>query len=207
MSSHDKIMKDLIRRKVQETKTELILDAVSDFFEKVGFTEPTMQDIAKAVGLSVGALYKFFPSKEALFFAYITHQIKKFHTAVTEACRFIDDPEKCLVLFIRQKFSTFASKRKALEDPVIGDPLFFVKMNTEKFNPAEPVYLFLAEQFEKLSLHKPLKSKNHMKTAYLFNAATMGYIEYWLNFGGELEEKAEEVFERFMTGIEAEVCR
>jgi AcrR family transcriptional regulator len=195
------MMKDKIRQKVLETKKELILDAVSDYFEKSGFTEPKMQEIAKAVGISVGALYRYFPSKEALFFAYVSHQIVKFHREITEACKEIDDPRQCLVLFIQHKFATFASKRKALEDPVIGDPLFFVKMNVKKENPASPIYEFLAEQFEKLAQNTPLKTSNYMKTAYLFNAATVGYIEYWLNFGGELEEKAEEVFERFLTGI------
>ncbi|WP_353662655.1 TetR/AcrR family transcriptional regulator [Hydrogenimonas sp. SS33] len=196
-------LKHKIRSRVEETKREIILDAVSDYFETVGFSEPKMQDIAKAVGISVGALYKLFPSKEELFFAYIGHQIELFHRRLLQLCEGEEDPERCLVLYIQLKFSTFASKRKAIEDPVIGDPLFFVKMNTRQINPAAPIFDFLARQFEKLAAKKRLKTANYMKTGYLLNGATMGYIEYWLNFGGELEEKAEEVFERFMNGIEA----
>ncbi|WP_201352900.1 TetR/AcrR family transcriptional regulator [Hydrogenimonas urashimensis] len=202
MSTHTTV-KHKIRQKVEEAKKEIILDAVSDYFETVGFSEPKMQDIAKAVGISVGALYKLFPSKDALFFAYVGHQIEQFSRKLADMCEDVKDPQKCLVLYIQLKFSTFASKRKAIEDPVIGDPLFFVKMNTRKENPAAAIFEFLAEQFERLARKKPLKSSNHMKTAYLFNAATMGYIEYWLNFGGGLEEKAEEVFDRIMNGIGA----
>ena len=194
-------MKELIRQKLKETKSELVLNAVSDYFDRVGFDKPTMQDIAKEVEISVGALYKLFPSKDALFFAYIRHQIRQFHRELTAKAASLDTPEQRLTLYIRLKFATFASKRKAIEDPVLGDPLFFAKMNTHKENPAEPIYRFLAEQFEALNLHLPLVSDNHMKTAYLFNAYTMGHIEYWLNFGGELEERAEEVFEHFLRGI------
>jgi AcrR family transcriptional regulator len=196
-------MKETIRQKLKETKSELILQAVSDYFDRRGFEKATMQEIAKEVGVSVGALYKLFPSKEDLYFAYITYQIRRFYEELMAESASLEDPRERLLLYIQLKFSTFASKRKAIEDPVLGDPLFFVKMNTRKENPAEPIFRFLADQFDILSRTLPLKSSNHMKTAYLFNSATMGYIEYWLNYGGELEEKAEEVFERFMTGIQA----
>ncbi len=197
-------MKDTIRQKLKETKSALILEVVSDYFDREGFDRATMHDIAREVGISVGALYKLFPSKEALFFAYISYQISRFYHELIEKSAKLKTPKERLILYIRLKFATFASKRKAIEDPVLGDPLFFVKMNTRKDNPAKPIFNFLAQEFEALSKSTPLKSSSHMKTAYLFNAATMGYIEYWLNFGGELEERAEEVFDRFMTGIKIE---
>ncbi|WP_456427812.1 TetR/AcrR family transcriptional regulator [Nitratifractor sp.] len=190
-----------IRQKLKETKSELVLNAVSDYFDRVGFDRPTMQEIAKAVGISVGALYKLFPSKEALYFAYIDHQIRRFHQELLQKSAAAESPRERLLLYIRLKFAAFASKRKALEDPVLGDPLFFVKMNTRKENPAQPIFHFLAEQFSLLHRSLPLRSEDHLQTAYLFNGYTMGQIEYWLNVGGELESKAEEVFESFLQGI------
>ena len=194
-------MKEAIRKKLQETKSELILDAVSDYFDRVGYSQPTMQEIAKELGISVGALYKLFPSKDALFFAYVRHQIQRFHRELLEKSAALASPEEKLILYVRLKFETFASKRKAIEDPILGDPLFFLKMNTRRENPAEPIYRFLAEAFGELHERTPLRSDNHLKTAFLFNGHTMSYIEYWVHFGDRLEESAEEVFEIFLKGM------
>ncbi len=194
-------MKEKIRQKMQETKADLVLEHVSDYFDKVGFSQATMQEIASAVGISVGALYKLFPSKDALLSAYVEHQIRQFDKALRTACLPLTDPRKCLILFIQMKFSTFASKKKALEDPVLGDPFFFLKIHTKKADAAESIMRFLAEQFDRLQKEVPFKSENHLKTAYLFNSYTMGYIEYWVNYGGKLEEKAESVLERFLHGL------
>ena len=88
----------------------------------------------------------------------------------------------------------------AIEDPVVGDPLFFFKMNTQKSDPAKPIFEFLAKLFERLDSVQPLKERNYMKLAYLFNAYTIGYIEYWINYDEELE-KASIVVEEFLEGM------
>jgi AcrR family transcriptional regulator len=200
-------MKDLIRKKVQETKSELVLAAVSEYFDEVGFEKPKMQDIAKAVGISVGALYKLFPSKDALFFAYITYQINLFYKTLEEATRFIDDPIEVLKIYIKLKITTFISKKKAIQDPILGDPLFFLKMNIHKENPAQPVYDFLSVQFEKLSQTMTLKKIAPMQLAYIFNGHIIAYIEYWINFDGELESKEDEMLATFLEGIKEPPCR
>ena len=48
-----------------DTKTR-ILDAAESCFASSGFHSTTMQDICKAAGISAGALYVYFASKEAL---------------------------------------------------------------------------------------------------------------------------------------------
>jgi AcrR family transcriptional regulator len=47
-----------------------ILDTALKLFRRRGFERTTMRDIAGAAGLSVGAAYHYFPSKEALVHAY-----------------------------------------------------------------------------------------------------------------------------------------
>lgn len=194
-------VKELIREKVIETKKSLVLQKVSEYFEEVGFDNVKMQDIAEHTGLSVGALYNLFPSKDELFFEYIEYQIKRFHEELISASTGIDDPREALEKFVELKFSAFASKKEAIEHPVVGDPLFFLKMNTRKSEPAAPIYLYLSEIFARLDASEPLKNKDHLKTAYLFNAYTTGFIEYWLNSGGELDEDASEVVDIFLSGM------
>ncbi len=194
-------MKELIKKRVLEAKKNIVLEKVSEYFDAFGFENAKMQEIANHTGLSVGALYKLFPSKERLFFEYISYQIEKFHSELVRLCSNIDEPRDMLKKFVEHKFSTFVSKKKAIEDPVLGDPLFFLKLNTRKSDPAGPIYEFLSDVFLKLNEKEPLKSSDHMKTAYLFNAYTMGFIEYWLNTGTKLDDDAAEVVERFLVGM------
>jgi len=62
------------KRRPDETKAEAtrrhLLDQALALFQKHGVEATTMRDIAKAAGLSLGAAYYYFPSKEALVFAY-----------------------------------------------------------------------------------------------------------------------------------------
>lgn len=61
-------------RRADESKSEAtrrhLLDKALVLFQKRGVETTTMRDIAKAAGLSLGAAYYYFPSKEALVFAY-----------------------------------------------------------------------------------------------------------------------------------------
>jgi AcrR family transcriptional regulator len=56
-------------RKRDTTRAHLLASALTLFQER-GVDATTMRDIAKAAGMSLGAAYYYFPSKEALVFAY-----------------------------------------------------------------------------------------------------------------------------------------
>ena len=196
-------MKEVIRQKVQEAKRQVVIEEVSRIFETEGFSSVKMQEIAKKLGISVGALYKLFDSKEALYYAYIEHQIRKFHEELVRTCPGFDDPLACLKRYVSLKFEVFSAKRKAIEDPVVGDPLFFVKMNAQRIDPARPIFEYLAKLFETLGRTHPLKESNPLKIAYLFNAFTSGYIEYWIHYEERLEDSAKQVVEEFLYGLAA----
>ena len=50
----------------QAARRERILDAAEQCFARAGFHRTTMHDICREAGISAGALYVYFPSKEAL---------------------------------------------------------------------------------------------------------------------------------------------
>lgn len=58
------------RRSDGEQSRANILETALRLFRERGFDETTMRDIATASGLSLGAAYHYFPSKEALVLAY-----------------------------------------------------------------------------------------------------------------------------------------
>ncbi len=195
-------MRKRIKEKIKEGKRQVILKEVSEMFQEEGFYNLKMQDIAKRVGVSVGAIYKLFESKDELFYAYVSFEIEDFYQKlITIAPLETTEPILCLQTYIRLKFDTLFAKRKAIEDPIIGDPLFFMKMNTKKHNPALPIFDYLSSCFESIKNNMSLKENNHRKLAYLFNAFTNGYIAYWIHYQDKIEESQEEVLEQFLQGV------
>lgn len=55
-----------LKPETQQARRERILDAAERCFARSGFHRSTMQDICKEAGISPGALYVYFSSKEAL---------------------------------------------------------------------------------------------------------------------------------------------
>jgi AcrR family transcriptional regulator len=48
-----------------------IVDVARELFARKGFSGTSMDDLAEATGLSIGALYRYFPSKERLVLAVV----------------------------------------------------------------------------------------------------------------------------------------
>jgi AcrR family transcriptional regulator len=59
-----------------------ILDAALGLFRRRGFDRTTMRDVASAAGLSLGASYYYFPSKDAIVLAYYVRQIEEHEARV-----------------------------------------------------------------------------------------------------------------------------
>jgi AcrR family transcriptional regulator len=57
-------------KKKGEATREHLLEVALHLFQEHGVDGTTMRDIAEAAGMSLGAAYYYFPSKEALVFAY-----------------------------------------------------------------------------------------------------------------------------------------
>jgi AcrR family transcriptional regulator len=57
-------------RKKSERTREQVLDAALKLFRRRGFDATTMRDIAAVCGLSLGAAYYYFDSKDEILFAY-----------------------------------------------------------------------------------------------------------------------------------------
>jgi AcrR family transcriptional regulator len=60
-----------IQRRRPEARPSEVLDAAQAVFTEKGFAAARMDDVARRAGLSKGALYLYFPSKEALFVALV----------------------------------------------------------------------------------------------------------------------------------------
>jgi AcrR family transcriptional regulator len=64
-------------RRASKPTRERILSVALSAFRKKGFDGTTMRDVAKAAGLSLGAAYYYFPSKEAIVLAHWEDQMSE----------------------------------------------------------------------------------------------------------------------------------
>lgn len=63
------------KRKKHDMRERRILDAASDLIVRYGYDKTTVSEIANAAGISKGAIYLHFDSKEALFEALLLREI------------------------------------------------------------------------------------------------------------------------------------
>jgi AcrR family transcriptional regulator len=86
------------RTRRPEARPDEILDAALKVFTEKGFAAARVEDVAKAAGLSKGAVYLYFDSKEALFEALVRRFAE--HVAANAAKRFLTlaeaDPETAI---------------------------------------------------------------------------------------------------------------
>ena len=85
------------REDVSEERKEQILDAATEVFTQKGFDQARMDDIVEETGLSKGALYWYFKSKDDIIFGIMDRlfrlefreleEIKHSETSATEALR------------------------------------------------------------------------------------------------------------------------
>lgn len=61
-------------RRAAERPSEL-LDAALEQFHRVGFTSARIEEIARSAGVTVGTVYRYFPSKESLFRAVVERHL------------------------------------------------------------------------------------------------------------------------------------
>jgi AcrR family transcriptional regulator len=70
----------------------MLLERAHRLFQQRGVDATTMRDIAKAAGLSLGAAYYYFPSKQAMLFAFYEDNQARFEALGARLGRAGDDP-------------------------------------------------------------------------------------------------------------------
>lgn len=110
-------------RRAQKTSRERILLVALSAFRKKGFDGTTMRDVAKAAGMSLGAAYYYFPSKEALVHAHWEQQMDEHERRAREKYAETTDLKERLraTFLIRQELMKNDKKLLAGLFRAIGD--------------------------------------------------------------------------------------
>jgi AcrR family transcriptional regulator len=107
------------RRKPSQKRAEdtvvVLLDATERVVSKVGFHAATTNHIAKVAGVSIGTLYHYFPTKEALVAAVVHRMWQSELLAVMEhASAFQDAPLKDAIRLVVGALVAEVGKKSAL---------------------------------------------------------------------------------------------
>jgi AcrR family transcriptional regulator len=119
-------------REHKRAMRDRILEAARQRFARSGFRGTNVPDIAREAGISVGLIYRYFPSKEELFLELCLDGSAVAYEALAEQLATIDDP----LLRLRTSFAAFIEAHEgtqgllvlqavpaAASDPRIGEAL------------------------------------------------------------------------------------
>lgn len=99
-------------RRRAEARPDEVLDAALDLFIENGFAATRVDDIAKRAGLSKGAVYLYFPSKEAIIEALVRRALVPVASNAADfVAHFDGDPRIALSTVMKMLAGTMANPR------------------------------------------------------------------------------------------------
>ncbi len=105
---------DLVRSRKQARRERLLL-AVWSLVAERGFASVRVSDVAKRAGMATGTVYRYFPSREALFVAVFERATE---VEVEQVRQALAGNERPVARRVEQALKTFA--RRALRAPVMA---------------------------------------------------------------------------------------
>ena len=203
-------MKEKMKEEVTALKKKMILQEAEKYIEEKGYQNFKINELSKLCGISVGALYQLFISKENLFYEYVLFQMENFYKRLIKLCDGTSSPKERLLIYTKAKLQTFEEKGKTIQEHITYDPLFILKLGNqnEAMNLMEN---FLAKEFEKLSYETPLKTDNYICLAYAYSAYILGFIKYYFQSNTKkeynIEKLSSDILDNFLNGHLAGVVK
>jgi AcrR family transcriptional regulator len=95
--------------------SDQIIEAAEDVLRRFGPGKATVVDVARALGVSHGSVYRHFPSKASLRSAVTERWLERSHVGLAELAAGEEPPPERLRSWLATLFA--AKRRKALDDP------------------------------------------------------------------------------------------
>jgi AcrR family transcriptional regulator len=103
------------REAVRDFKRGAILAAAQEIFGKAGLEGATIRAIAQAAGYTAGAVYSYYPTKEAIYADILAHSLAALREAVETAATSAPDDESRVRDTARAFFSYYRTHPQELE--------------------------------------------------------------------------------------------
>ena len=136
-------------RRRAEARPDEVLDAALDLFIERGFANTRVEDIAARAGLSKGAVYLYFPSKEAVLEGVVRRAMVPIaSTAVDMVQNYVGDPRTIITLVMKTVAKRLTDPRtlaipKLMMREMINFPDFAAMYRREVIDRAVPILVGL----------------------------------------------------------------
>jgi AcrR family transcriptional regulator len=187
------------KRKVQELKRDFILEEATLLFIKDGYENMKISDLAKNAGVSVGAIYSMFGSKEALYNNYIMEQIEYYIEMMEEELENYTNPIEMLKVVTRIKFDAIIKNKNAIKENLISDPTFYLHVSSDENNPLTHMHMYISEKIMEPLIKSFGNNRNPMELFFIYDGIAFGMIKYWILTGGDLMERIDYAIEMFLS--------
>lgn len=127
-----------------EEKSQSIVDAASRVFLAREFHEVSVDDVAAEARAGKGTIYRYFPTKEELFFVSVLHGLDVLHDSLAESLREEAPPRERLKLIARELLR-FAWNRRDLQITLHRDERLFSRRGAEFLDRRRKIVLLIAE--------------------------------------------------------------
>lgn len=96
-------------------RKEQILAAAKHIFARNGFRRTKIDQIAAAINVGKGTIYRYFKDKKSLFLAVFEQTIAQFRQAIKANVEPIADPQRKIAAAVRTYFEFFENDRELIE--------------------------------------------------------------------------------------------
>lgn len=118
--------------RLAKRKDEILAEA-TQLFAAHGYARAKVDDIARRLGVGKGTIYRYFPTKEALFLATVDNAMESLHQAIVSATDGIEDPFRRIEAAVDAYLSFFDANLHLIE--------IFVHERAEFRDRNTPTYL------------------------------------------------------------------
>ena len=119
-------------------KEEVILEAAARVFSGKPFHEVLIDDVATSAGVGKGTIYRYFPTKEDLYFAALLHSFDELSASLARSLAEEESPRRRLERIAREVLS-FSRDRRELFALLLSDERRFPKREEEMQKRREEV--------------------------------------------------------------------
>jgi AcrR family transcriptional regulator len=190
-------MKNKINDELSKVKKDLYLKAASQYFDKSGFKNFKISQLAIELETSVGTIYNLFGSKENLYLEYLILKLQNFLDTLKE--KETQNPKENLELYLSCKYEIFIQIDNNTDDIITNDPYFFHKLDISNHPIVDEIYEYLIRQFTHLY---PNKDMNYKHISTLFKKLSDGFIESYLIEKYDTKNIVSDTIELFFHGLE-----
>lgn len=187
------------KRKMQEIKRDLIIEEATNLFIRDGYENMKIVDLAKNAGVSIGAIYSMFGSKEALYNQYIMGQIEFYIEMMEQELENHTDPIEMLRVVTRIKFEAIMKNKNGIKENLMSDPTFYLHASFDDNNPLMHMYMYISEKIMEPLAKSLGNTMQPMELFFIYDGLTFGIAKYWILTGGDLMRRINQSIEMFLT--------